>query len=494
MNSDRLIFNQQAEEDLLAAVFCTDGEAFGFTPDVTGADFNIIRLGHIYDVARALWNDGKQLSRTLIEEELTHRGQLDKSTLDKMMAANGTYFGGLDAVEFGRIVKACSEKRRNEALFLELIQLNRNGSAPSEVREYARISINALTNDDSAAGTLFPHLNLSQGLTLAEADYLVYGAIERNDLGMIYGDAAAGKTYLSIDLAVSLAAGLNWMNRWKTGAPRKVLYFIAEGRRAFFRRILAAVNGMTQHGIDVKHVYDLVEQNFIVVPEVPQLYQIDAKRYVTHYIELWRQMNKPQVDMFFVDTLARASVGAEENSSKEAGIVIDSLTLMQKEIGSAATFIHHSNRTGAYRGSSAYRGAIDFCFRVEGVYREPRKLTIDKIRDGELDGPIAGAEYIAVFRGDEASGQSYTTWLTDGEAAKISAGAELKKDTLPPALLQCIADNPDLSQNQIVKNCDGTNGWPKASQKTVINSLKALITNGEVKQKLGNRGAMLYYV
>lgn len=343
-----------------------------------------------------------------------------------------------------------------------------------------------------ALKSLFPHLTLSQGLALPEADYLVYGAIERADLGMIYGDASAGKTYLSVDLAVSLAAGLPWLTRWQISEPRRVLYFIAEGRKAFFRRVLAAVNGMGKRGADVKRVYELVEQNLIIVPEVPQLFMSDAQRYVTAYVELWQMMGRPKIDIFFVDTLARASTGADENHSKDAGIVIDALTYMQKELACAGAFVHHSNRAGGYRGSSAYRGAVDFVLKVEGIYREPRKLTIDKIRDGELDGPGAGAEYVAVFQSDEVSGQSYTQWLTDDEASEFQAKS-LKKDTLQPDLERCIADNPGLSQNQIVLNCDGKNGWPKASQKPVISALNTLIRDGKITQQPGARGALLYY-
>ncbi|RMG89285.1 MAG: hypothetical protein D6706_21620, partial [Chloroflexi bacterium] len=93
-------------------------------------------------------------------------------------------------------------------------------------------------NAPGAAADLFPHYSLSTGLQLPDTEWLVYGAIAERDAGMIFGDAASGKTYLAIDLAVSLAAGLDWMNRWPVERPRRVLYFIAEGRRKFFRRVL----------------------------------------------------------------------------------------------------------------------------------------------------------------------------------------------------------------------------------------------------------------
>lgn len=298
--------------------------------------------------------------------------------------------------------------------------------------------------------SLFPHLTLSQGLELPPSDYLVYGAIERDDLGMIYGDAAAGKTYLSIDLAVCLATGSPWMNRWQIKEPRKVLYFISEGRKAFFRRILAAVNGMGLRGYDVKKVYQLVDENFIIVPEVPQFFQNNAERHFTHYLDLWQEMESPQVDIFFIDTIRRASVGGNENAQQDVSIVIDGINRMQQKMGSAACFIHHSNKSGGYSGSTVYRGNIDFQFRVEGVYREPRKLTIDKIRDGELDGPIPGNDHVAIFKPDEVSGGTFTTWpevetLNLNEDTKAAAKAKTE-------ILYILEEaKMPLNQSEIVK-------------------------------------------
>ncbi|MBN1994464.1 MAG: AAA family ATPase [Anaerolineae bacterium] len=342
---------------------------------------------------------------------------------------------------------------------------------------------------DKNRAALFPHFTLSQGLVLPDSDYLIYGAIERGDIGMTYGDAAAGKTYVSIDLAVSLAAGLPWMGKWKVKHPFSVLYFIAEGRKKFFRRVLAAVNGMAERGADVGEVYRLVNDNLEIVTEVPQLFTQEASRYVTHYVDLWQQMGSPAVDIVFIDTLHRASVGSEENSSKDAGIVVEAITWMQRQLNCAANFVHHSNKSGGYRGSTAYRGNVDFVFKVEGLHREPRILTIDKLRDGEPDGPIEGLPNVAKFKVDDQSQGTYTTWLSGGDALEcLPQKKPSKKQQAKSEVIEILTKRPGESKNALAQLVTS------ASKNTTATALEEMIADGEIITKSGAKNSYECYL
>lgn len=335
-----------------------------------------------------------------------------------------------------------------------------------------------------APGSTWPQFSLSEGLALPDVNYLVYGAIGAGDIGMIYGDAAAGKTYLAIDLAVCLAAGVPWMGRWQVPGPCKVLYFISEGRKKFFRRILAAVNGMGARGYDVNSVYQLVNSNLIVCTEVPQLFASDAERHATNYVDFWRDQGSPKTDIIFIDTLHRASVGGDENSSRDAGIVVDTITAMQAEMGCAAISVHHANKGGGYRGSTAYRGNVDFVFKVEGTHREPRKLEIDKMRDGEQDGPEEGRSYTALFQIDSASGGTYTTWLEGdtGPTDKRQDARELAKQEI----FRFVSEGRK-SQTEIVKAVQAL------SKNTILSLLNELVSAGELVEIKGGLKNTRYF-
>lgn len=335
-----------------------------------------------------------------------------------------------------------------------------------------------------APGTTWPQYTLAEGLALPDVNYLVYGAIGAGDIGMIYGDAAAGKTYLAIDLAVCLAAGVPWMGRWQVPGPCKVLYFISEGRKKFFRRILAAVNGMGARGYDVNSVYQLVNSNLIVCTEVPQLFAADAERHAANYVEFWRGQGAPKIDILFIDTLHRASVGGDENSSRDAGIVVEAITTMQTQMNCAAVSVHHANKGGGYRGSTAYRGNVDFVFKVEGTHREPRKLEIDKMRDGEQDGPEEGRNYTALFQVDQVSGGTYTTWLEGdtGPTDKRQDARELAKQEI----FRFVAEGRK-SQSEIVKAVQAL------SKNTILSLLNELVSAGELVEIKGGLKNTRYF-
>lgn len=334
------------------------------------------------------------------------------------------------------------------------------------------------------AALTWPQFSLAEGLALPPAKYLVYGAIGTGDIGMIYGDAAAGKTYLAIDLAICLAAGLPWMGRWAVPAPCKVLYFISEGRQKFFRRLLAAVNGMGVRGADVKSVYQLVNSNLIVCTEVPQLFDATAERHAANYVEFWRAQGAPKVDIFFIDTLRRASTGGDENTARDAGIIIDAAMAMQVQMGSAAITVHHSNKSGGYSGSTALRGNVDFVFKVEGRHREPRKLEIDKMRDGEVDGPEEGRNYTALFQVDQASGGTFTTWLEGdtGPTDKRQDARELARQEI----FRFVGDGRK-SQTEIVKAVQAL------SKNTILGLLNEMTATGELVETKGGPKNARYF-
>jgi hypothetical protein len=184
-------------------------------------------------------------------------------------------------------------------------------------------------------------------------------------------------------------------------------------------------------------------------------------------------------------------VGGDENSSKDAGIVVDAITWLQKELNCAACFIHHSNKGGGYRGSTAYRGNVDFVLKVEGLHREPRTFTIDKLRDGEPDGPAEGVPHVAVFKVDEASGGTYTTWLGEDDTAAHLAKKkpDRKIERAKIAIRDLLTIEDELNQSEICRELGDV-----ASRLTVISAIDELATGRELGIRPGARGSKVYYL
>jgi hypothetical protein len=65
-----------------------------------------------------------------------------------------------------------------------------------------------------------------------------------------------------------------------------------------------------------------------------------------------------------IDALADIMTG-DENSKQDTQPVFSNLRKIAEQTGAALIIIHHSNRTGGYRGSSAIKGALDLMIKIE---------------------------------------------------------------------------------------------------------------------------------
>ena len=62
--------------------------------------------------------------------------------------------------------------------------------------------------------------------------------------------------------------------------------------------------------------------------------------------------------LIILDTLARAMVGGDENSAEDMGLFIDAAKRIRQATHATVLVIHHNNRAGVARGSTALLGAV----------------------------------------------------------------------------------------------------------------------------------------
>ena len=115
------------------------------------------------------------------------------------------------------------------------------------------------------------------------------------------------------------------------------------------------------------------------------------------------------------DTLARCMVGADENSARDCGIVINNLNLIREATPAGrgvALGVHHAGKDGkTFRGSSAFEGGADTVYlatrdgAVVTLERTKRKdgpeLDHHELRFDPIKGTVSGA--ISVHRGVDKS-------------------------------------------------------------------------------------------
>ena len=170
--------------------------------------------------------------------------------------------------------------------------------------------------------------------------------------------STAGKTFVAISLAVSLATGAPFMGmpiRQTAGCA----FIVGEGRSTIRKRLAAAVIGVSQGGLRYqRQAADLLHGS------IPRMRSSRRATIEALKAEKARMKATLGVDMgvIFVDTLAACFEFEDENSSAEATRAMKALNDIGRELKDCLiiTTAHHGKKeTTGVRGSSAFTASAD---------------------------------------------------------------------------------------------------------------------------------------
>ena len=212
-------------------------------------------------------------------------------------------------------------------------------------------------------------------MTRKESDFLVHGMIETPSSGIIFGPSTAGKTFVALDLAMSIATGTPWMGKiTKQGV---VFLFIGEGRQGLRRRMKAW---------ELYHNCQAPE-DYLYVSRDRMDFSPAGVRAIAADMKAIQEATGLPVRAFIVDTLARhIPAGADENSAKDVGVFVNSVDWLRDQFNCVSIVVHHTGKKNhdVSRGSSALRGAMDWECRIEG---EDGVRSLIWTKQKEIDNP-----------------------------------------------------------------------------------------------------------
>lgn len=224
-------------------------------------------------------------------------------------------------------------------------------------------------------------------------DYLIKGMLPKIGTCFLGGQSSAGKTFVGIDVGLSLILGRSFLGR--NVRKGSVLWFAAEGSGILEHRIEAARRGKFRCATS-----DL--SSFLFEEAAPNKDTAEALANLEGAIKsakTYCEEHTPNMPLRLVviDTLAAYFGIVDENGNAEAGAFMTRLNALARKWGVLIMLVHHVGKAAesGLRGASAYYAGADAAVMVladinlqTGAVNGSRTIALGKNRDG-APGPLA---------------------------------------------------------------------------------------------------------
>jgi 5S rRNA maturation endonuclease (ribonuclease M5) len=237
-------------------------------------------------------------------------------------------------------------------------------------------------------------LTRSDLLKLPDPEPLIDGVLDQGTVALLYGKWGTLKSFIAYDWAASVATGRAWQGR--PTEQRRALYVAAEGAYGYKGRTDAWEAGWRTKIRD--GTLDILPRpvNLTNAADVHNLCALIA----------WNGYG-----FIVFDTLARCMVGADENSAKDCGEVVDALHRCRDHTPDGrgvVTGVHHTGKDGkTFRGSSVFEAGADTVYSTTSdgaviiLDREKRKdgpqVDVHRLKLDLIEGTESGV--IGISRG-----------------------------------------------------------------------------------------------
>jgi hypothetical protein len=169
-----------------------------------------------------------------------------------------------------------------------------------------------------------------------------------NSVGVIGGAPKCAKTWLGLDIALSVATGTPCLGKYNVPERGPVLVYLAEDA---LRSVRERVDGMARHrGLDLSEVAIQV----ITVPVLRLDQEWDRTR-------LWETARRLRPRLLVLDPLVRLH-GIDENRAGEVAELLAYFRSLQRELGLSVLLVHHTRKNSGdgVAAGQGLRGSSDF--------------------------------------------------------------------------------------------------------------------------------------
>jgi KaiC/GvpD/RAD55 family RecA-like ATPase len=211
---------------------------------------------------------------------------------------------------------------------------------------------------------------------LPDALPLIAGMLEAGSVSMLYGVSGTGKTFMGLDLALSISHGIPWQGR--AVQQGTTWYINTEGKRGLKKRLQAWYK---EHASLVPAL-----DQFKIIP-----WPLDVRAYTQELIETINDQEIPPT-LIVVDNFSMCTPGIDQNKQEQVAPVLHLMNTLAADYNCHILIIHHTNKAGDVNGTMAFRNHVDTMIELvkeDSADREsPILFRCMKARDAEPFGDI----------------------------------------------------------------------------------------------------------
>ncbi|UYN89845.1 MAG: AAA family ATPase [Anaerolineales bacterium] len=197
-------------------------------------------------------------------------------------------------------------------------------------------------------------------------EWLIPNLLARPSLNILVGQPGSKKTLLALDLAACIALGKPWLGLPVEQTPA-YLIDMETGRPRLWSRIHSA---LLAHGGS---------------PDTPLYFQslpIYDLQQEQHRRNIRNDADQLAAGLIIIDALSGLLRGADENNTASVFPILNNLRILSEQANAAVLVIHHMNKSGDFRGSSAIAAAVDLMLATHSSPQSPI-VTLTPIKSRE---------------------------------------------------------------------------------------------------------------
>jgi hypothetical protein len=276
-------------------------------------------------------------------------------------------------------------------------------------------------------------------------EYLIKDVLTDGEMSMLLGESQGGKSFLAIDIAMSIARGVEWFG--KKVRRGGVIYQAGESATGVRRKRFPAYR--------IGHAMSDTDIPLVLLQGPLDLYSSDdpTEAFIDECL-YWGRRSKVPLRLIVIDTFNKATPGANENDGKDMGAVLARCDLIRRKTGAHVMLVHHLNA-----GGTKARGHTSLFANVENV------ITVKKLDDGR-----------------DAANRHVREWKIakqkDGEDGTVTKfvlrGVEIGTDADGEKVFSCVVDRPDRGDGEYEPAQEGISisGFNSVVLRTIYTAVK----------------------